>query len=147
MQDKKGMFAYEDGHTQTYFGKPKWVDPAYNVVCIYFIVMGLINIIQVLVAVSKIKEGDIAGALTWIGVGIYSLQVLFGIALLTKAQWVRDLTTYVCGVRIIFGLMNLLPALALTATGFWGFMGFIGVLFDLITNAMMIYLIGETDRK
>ncbi len=147
MQDKRGMFAYEDDHTQSYFGKPKWVDSAYIVVCCYFIVMGLVNIAQVLVAVSKIKEGDVASTLMWVGVGIYSLQILFGIALLAKAEWVRNLTTYICGIRILYGLMNLLPALAMTATGFWGFMGFLGVLFDLITNAMMIYLIGETDRK
>ena len=147
MQDKKGMFAYEDGHTQSYFGKPKWIEPAYVVVCCYFIVMGLINIAQVLIEVSKIKEAELASTLTWVGVGIYSFQILFGIALLAKAEWVRNLTTYICGIRILYGLMKLLPALALTATGFWGFLVFLGILFDLITNAMMIYLIGETDRK
>jgi hypothetical protein len=143
MQDKRGMFAYEDGHTQTYFGKPKWVEPAYIAVCIYFIIGGIVNIIK-LWAVKGLGDFE---WLKYSMTAILSIEILLGIALLARAEFVRGIVNFICGISIVLDLLSLPGALIGTASGIGGFFSFLLLLLDLLTNALMIYLIGETDRK
>jgi len=141
------MFAYEDGHTQTYFGKPKWVEPVYTAICIYFIVGGLISIAATWLAAPS-KAGEEMDSVFKIGKTIFgSIDILVGIGLLARVELVRQIVVFLCGLSILFGLIGLPGALMGTAAGFMGFLGFVIHLLDLITDALMIYLIGETDRK
>jgi hypothetical protein len=143
----KGYFAYEDGHTQTYFGKPKWVYPAYNAVCVYYILSGLYTVIaSLLVKPGKSEVADIISFVKIIGMVVGGVYILFGIGLLAKVEFLRGIVNFFCGLSIIFALISLPGALAgVAVSGFSGFVNLAITIVNIVINALMIYLIGETD--
>jgi hypothetical protein len=138
---RKNYFAYEDDHSTQYFGKPTWVKPAYTALCFYFIVSAVVGMVQVF---SSFK-GDLE-PFKIMGIAIHAIGLVVGIGLLAKIEFIRNLVTFTSGIKIIFGLIGL-PGAVLTAPTF-GLMGIVYVILavlDIATNALMIYLIGETD--
>jgi hypothetical protein len=138
---RQNYFAYEDDHNVGYFGKPTWVKPAYYAVSTYFVVSALVGILLVLTRMKGPIEG-----IEIIAIAAHSIGLIIGIGLLAKIEMIRGIVNFVCSFRILLGLLAI-PSLLMEGmfTGFAGVIATILAVLDLITNGMMIYLIGETD--
>jgi hypothetical protein len=138
---RQNYFAYEDDHSVGYFGKPTWVKPAYYAVSTYFILSALVGILLI---VTRMK-GPIE-AFEIIAIAIHSIGLLMGIGLLAKIEMIRGIVSFICAMKILFGLLAI-PTILMEGmfTGIAGVVSTLLVVLDIVTCALMIYLIGETD--
>lgn len=122
-------------------GQPTWVWPAYYLIAAYFIISGFLSIG---LAVLMNKEGlDVGDIVTLIVSGI---TAVIGIGLAAKVEIIRGITNIFCWLQILsggFGFLTLLFAGAFLGPIAILYAGF--KLFDVISGAFMIFLIGETD--
>jgi hypothetical protein len=139
---KRSMFVDPDSHEVVHTGgRPKWVYPAYYAVSGWFLVSGLIDIIQVLTN-PKIEEGFLKIIL----IVVPAVRCLLGLGLIAKIEFVRGIVNFVCGISLIFSIIGLLSSFAsILALGGMGVLVVVMNVVNICTYALMIYLIGETD--
>lgn len=138
---KKSIWVDPDSHDVVHTGgKPKWVVPAYYVIASYFALSGIISLITLLTSKDK---GEIFHTILMVMSGI---QIVIGLGLIAKIEIIRGIVNFVCGLMLIRSLIGLLGSLgAIMVAGGWGFLILFWNLLDIVTNGLMIYLIGETD--
>lgn len=136
---KKKLFDYDE-HNVDYFGKPKWVWPAYYGIAGYFILYAVISSLRMLA--TRKPDEDINYFLLIIN----GLGLVKGLGLILRIQFIRNAVVFLCSLSIIFALIGIPGTLAIAAA-----MGAAGLVFvilsvvDFMFNCMMIYLIGETE--
>ena len=132
--------------TGTVLGGPsKWVWIAYFAIAIWFLVGGTIDGIRVVMAGVGSKSPE---AVTFIAVLCIfpATRIFTGVGLLVRWEFVRKVVNFVCGIGILFDLLGIIGALlTIPITGGFGVLLLCYSIFDLSTDAGMIYLIGETD--
>lgn len=119
------------------FVVPKGVWIAYYCISAYFVLSGI----------GQIMIGALAKEPNVIAMIFGGIMVVLGLGLSARVELVRGIVNFVCGLNIIFGLLGL--ATTLMTLGFFGPIGFLFVIkgaIDILTNALMIYLIGETEK-
>lgn len=137
---KRSMWVDPNSHDVVHSGgRPKWVVPAYYIVASYFLLSGAFSLINLMM----LKEKDMFTTILMIMAGI---QAVMGLGLLAKIEIIRGIVNFVCGIQLIRSILGLLGSLlAIMALGPFGFLVLLFNILDIVTNAMMIYLIGETD--
>ena len=124
-----------------YSGRPKWVYPAYYAIAGWFILSGLLAIVLVLTN-KKLEDGFFKTIL----IVFPAVQMLLGLGLLAKIEFVRGIVNFFCGLSLVFGILGLLGSFGdILLLGAVGVLSVVRSVIDIATNAMMIYLIGETD--
>jgi hypothetical protein len=141
------------------FSAPKWVWGAYYGLSVYWILdgafdagKGILQISQANAAATAAKD-DVTRMMaqpsfvSYFMILIGTLSALFGIGLLLRNETVRGIVNFFAGLRIIFGLFGLLGSLIGTLfAGPWGLFFMLLNIITIASAAMMIYLIGETDK-
>ena len=118
---------------------PGWIGPAYVIACLYFIIVGLIRLVLAFAAHKN------AGGAAPIAIGGPAVEIAMGFGLLARIDFVRSVTKWLCGLSILCGGLGILGAGAMATSGL-GAVALIAVLLvDIALNALMIYLINETD--
>ncbi len=123
-----------------------WVWVAYYLVSAYFVVTGLLYTATGLITCIG-HPGQVISPVTIVQIVLGALSAVLGIGLLLKIQSVRNVVNFLCGVKIILGVLRLLGSIMVAFV-----LGPLGILFmfltvvDIASAAFMIYLIGETDR-
>ena len=124
-------------------GAPGWVLPAYYAIAAWWMLSAVWNILRATV-LSK-------GGIDFIdGIGIFFsvISALIGLGLLLRVDSVRDVVNFFCFLRIIFGLFGIVQGFLFSGVlGMLGIMIMIASIIDVLTGALMIYLIGETDTS
>lgn len=121
--------------------REKWVMPMYYAVATWFLIGGLLTMATAFTQRSEL------GLFTSVLAAMGGVNVILGLGLAARVELIRGVVNFVCGLNIIFGLLSL-PS-AVMGTLFSGVLGAIltfRLLIDLVTNALMIYLIGETEK-
>lgn len=132
------------------FQAPQWVWGAYYAVCVYFILGGVGGIFDTIrMTHMKLLGEEMGWTLgSYVGILINAIVIIFGIALMLRVEAARGIVNFVCGMRIIFGVFKL--AGALIGSLFVGPLGLLlalWIVLDIATAALMIYLIGETEKS
>lgn len=123
--------------TSAAFEVPKWVWIAYYFICGYFVLSGLVGILTGLLGQTQNVVSVIGG----------TISLILGVGLAFRVELIRGIVNFVCGINIIFGLIGLAGTiLSIALLGPLGVLLLIFRVFDLVTNGMMIYLIGETEK-
>lgn len=126
---------------------PVKVRRIYRALAIWFLVTGLLGFVVYVVLPSLNPESL---RYTGLGVGFSSakiLQIGLAVGLLNGKQWARDVSTWLCTLLILFGLMTLIGSLlSITLFGVLGLIQTITVLMDLAVNGGMIWSIYEMER-
>lgn len=126
-----------------------WIWGAYYSLAVFYVLSGIYDIARTF-ALSKEKfMGEEIGLnfFSYIGIAIAAVTALVGLGLLFRVELARGVVNFLCGLQIIFGLFGL--AGAVLGTLFAGAMGVVLVIVQVIqiaAAALMIYVIGETDR-
>ncbi|MBI1333882.1 MAG: hypothetical protein JST12_12540 [Armatimonadetes bacterium] len=141
---KKSIFIDQDSYDPVHTGgKPNWVVPAYYIVASYFVLSGAL---AALLTFMNKKEMSDPGMFTYIGFVFDAISVIMGLGLLAKIEIIRGIVNFVCGISLVFGIIDLLGSFGgILAFGMLGVLGLIQNVISICMNAFMIYLIGETD--
>ena len=122
------------------YRRPTWVPLAYNLVSAY---IGLSGLVQLVTGGVHIARDNWVG---YIEVVMGTIGLVLGVGLLLKIEFIRGVVNFVCGISILFGIFGLLAGFPfMMALGFVGLLWLLQSVFNLATNAAMIYLVGETD--
>jgi hypothetical protein len=130
----------------TLSGPAPWIWPAYYCVAAYFVVSGLLSLIQAIYLMSKPTLFGGPNVVAIVGIIVSVVTIIIGLGLILKIEAARGVVNFFCWLSIAanilslpgtIGMISLLPGLGLVAT--------IRSVFDICTAALMIYLIGETD--
>ncbi|CAN5406940.1 hypothetical protein BH11ARM1_BH11ARM1_12460 [soil metagenome] len=131
-----------------YYEPAKWVKVAYNLISLYFVLSGALNVVATINSTHEKFMGEEIGFTfgTYIAIAVSAVTILVGIGLLLKVEVARGIVNFICGMRIIFGLatggITVITALAI---GPFGVLLILLKAFDIITAGLMLYVIGETD--
>ncbi|GAB4118288.1 MAG: hypothetical protein Fur0036_02350 [Fimbriimonadaceae bacterium] len=119
----------------SYSGKaPPFAWPLYYVISGYWILAGIASI-----ALPALMGAGVGGS-CW---GI--VQALLGVGLLLKVNRVRRIVNTICFIGLAFGLLMIgFSLFALIVDGQFGFAVFANGLMTVVTNALMIWVIGLT---
>lgn len=139
---KRSVFVDPDSHEVVHTGgRPTWVVPLYYVIAGWFVVSGVIDIIQVLMN-KKLDDAF----LKILFLVLPSVRAILGLGLLAKIEFVRGIVNFVCGISLVLSILGLLGSFAdILAFGGLGVLMLILNVFNICTYGLMIYLIGETD--
>lgn len=128
-----------------------WIWPAYYVISGYWVISGAEGIVQALnlgpFATSIVIEGvKIEPGISVVGLVFGALSALVGLGLLFKLEFIRGVVNVLCFLQILNGLLGLWAGVLSSALfGPIGLLVTIMSIFDIITGALMVYVIGETD--
>lgn len=143
-QAAKASIWHDDNALPTHaYGRPKWVPLAYNLVAVYMAVSGLVGAFTSFLTMRK--GGELAGIVGPIGIVFGVIWIALGIGLLLKVEFIRGVVNFFCGLGLIFGVINLFTSIGMLVTGISGVLWVGNILLGIVTNAAMIYLVGETD--
>ncbi|HWA84246.1 MAG TPA: hypothetical protein VG820_12455 [Fimbriimonadaceae bacterium] len=126
-----------------------WIWPCYYAMCAFFVLEGLGGIIQTLLGSHHKIMGQEVGldVMSYVSMAIDGFTILIGIGLALRVEIIRGIVNFFCGLRILFGIIDL--GFALLGSLLVGALGFVFVILNLVNIAsagFMIYLIGETDK-
>lgn len=135
-----------------------WIFPAYYALCAYWIISGLAGIANAYhVAVTPVTMKFMGVTTTEtpgfgfgfiLGAAIGTFSLLVGIGLLARVEIARGIANFLAGLNIIFGLLGLAGSLIGAAfAGPWGLLLSLKCVLDIVTSGLMIYLIGETEKR
>ena len=97
-----------DPHKVSYSGgRPGWVWPLYYGICGWFILSGLMDIPQGLGMFAK--KPDEAGINLFVLI-FAGIDILLGIGLLFKVEFIRGIVNFVCGIGLILGAIDIFSA-------------------------------------
>ncbi|MBX3118021.1 MAG: hypothetical protein KF784_03080 [Fimbriimonadaceae bacterium] len=124
---------------------PKWIWALYYTVCIYWLVEGTFDI---LTSFHVIQFGsEKVEAVDPFGIIAGGISVICGLGLIIRLEFIRGIVNFVCFLNILSGLLGGWAGLMLMAVnGMYGSIILILNALQVITSALMIWLIGETDR-
>jgi hypothetical protein len=126
-----------------------WIWPAYYIISGYYVVGGLTDVIRGVILMTKHTDnviGEQLGFFGYIGIIVGAIQIIIGLGLLLRIEFIRAVVNFFCWISILSGAFGLLGSVL--AGGFftgWGIMGIALNVFNIVSSALMIYLIGETD--
>jgi hypothetical protein len=130
-------------------GPAPWVWPAYYLSAGWFILNGIITIASSIILMAKIDNslfGAVLGPITYVMLVVGIAQVVIGLGLILKIEFIRGVANIWCWLQILAGARGLLGSLVFG--GFftsWGIVGIVRSVFDIGTAGLIIYLLGETD--
>lgn len=141
-----------------HFDVPQWVRTAYYVFAVWWVVDGALNLLAGLAGMLDLSSvWTSANPLVYQHHSVLTpyldllfgvLTVIGGLGLLLESDLIRACVTWIAGLRIFWGLVDLL--FFLTAGAFLGLFGVLAVILRLLgifASAMVIYVIGETDKQ
>lgn len=135
----KGSVWHDDA-VNTPYRRPTWVPLAYNLVSAY---IGLSGLVQLVTGGVHIARDNWVG---YIEVVMGTIGLVLGVGLLLRIEFIRGVVNFVCGMSILFGLFGLLASFPfMMVLGLVGLLWLLQSVFNIATNAAMIYLVGETD--
>lgn len=124
-------------------GAPKWVLPTYYAIAAYFAIGGLLTLVFYFLG-----ERDTSSVFDIVRPVSGGVNLLLGLGLLFRIELIRGVVNFVCGLNIIFGLLGLVGILlGMVFSGFYGFLMMLYQVFNIALNALMIFLIGETETR
>jgi|SRR5579862_5239143 len=135
---------------RNYMPVASWIWPCYYAMCAVFVLEGAGGILHTVASShEKFMGQEIGlGVFSFISMAFDGFTALLGIGLAMRIELARGIVNFICGLRILFGVLDL--AGALMGTLFLGPLGFILVILsivNIVTAIFMIYLIGETDKN
>jgi len=131
----------------SYTGPAKWIWPTYYAISGYFVLGGILNLINVLVLMRKPAD-ELGGTsvITTVGIIVSSITILIGLGLIFKVEAARGIVNIRCWITIAVSVLSLPTTIGLIALhAATGIVMTIWAIFDIVTAGLMIYLIGETD--
>jgi hypothetical protein len=131
-----------DSQKPTYT-KPEntWVLTAYYGISVWYILDGFRIGAAALAAAAK--EG-----LDVISVIIAVLNIVIGLGLLLRIEVIRSIVVFFAALNILFGIFSLVGSILGTMMFGWlSFVFTIWICISILLNMLMIYLVGETDRR
>lgn len=128
-----------------------WIWPAYYIIAILWIVSGVGGILEALnvgpfATTIKLQDVKIEPGVNLLGLIFSGVSAIIGLGLLVKIEIIRGVVNVVCFLQIVNGLLGLWAGIMASA-----FLGPIGLfitimnIVDIVTGALMIYILGETD--
>ncbi|MFY9235083.1 MAG: hypothetical protein WAO58_11570 [Fimbriimonadaceae bacterium] len=132
-----------DPDAQVFRPNRTWVMTAYYAISIWYIVDGL------RIGASMLSEARSDSE----GMDVFStafavLTILIGIGLLLRVELVRAIVVFFAALGVLFGILGVLSGIMGSMyLGIWGLLGVIFSLISIAANALMIYLIGETETR
>lgn len=134
---------------KTALGVPQWVWPVYCAIAIYWIVEGGIWVFRWLMEMGILSRyGVHFNIFTFIWLIWGGIHILAGTGLLLRWEFIRGCVNILCWLKI--GLTLLCMPFTIIGGLMMGPMAVVMLLmegFGVFTAAMMIYLIGETDKQ
>lgn len=140
--------------------QPSWIWPVYYALCAYWIVSGLghaadthhVAVTPVKLEMFGVKETMAAPGLTSfgaiLGFSIALFRIVVGIGLAARLEFARGIANFLAGLSILFGVLGLAGSLLGTLfAGPWGLVRALLNTVDIVSGAMTIYLIGETEKN
>lgn len=116
---------------------PKWVFPAYFSILGLWILLGAISILSMVVKNDYHVVELLSSALT----------IVVSICAIFRLEFARGIINWVSGWKLFWGVLRLLGGLILTlGMPALGFIVIALAIFDIVTAAFMIFLLGETDK-
>lgn len=83
-----------------------------------------------------------------LGFGIAAFRVVVGADLAARLEFARGVANFLAGLSVIFGLFGLAGSFVGSLfVGPWGLLLVLLNTVDIISGAMRIYLIGETEKR
>lgn len=139
---------------------PSWIWPVYYALCAYWVISGLGHAAQTYhTAVTPVKmemfgvketieAPGFASFGAILGFAIAAFRIVVGIGLAARLEFARGIANFLAGLSIIFGVLGLAGSLIGTMfAGPWGLLLALLNTVDIISGAMTIYLIGETEKN
>jgi len=127
------------------FQVPQWVWTMYYVIAGWWLIGGIFQLLNGIFAFGAPPDEAEMNILMVIGGGI---SALMGLGLILKIEIIRGIVNFFSGLKLLFGIISLLGALAsMSLFGVFGLPFVLMSIIDIVTAAMMIYLIGETDKQ
>lgn len=147
----EGVTAGRGGQTQVQAPTGIWIWPAYYTIAVLWIVSGVGGILEALnvgpfATTIKFQDVKIEPGVNLIGLVFSGISAVIGLGLLVKIEIIRGVVNVVCFLQIVNGLLGLWAGIMASA-----FLGPIGLfitimnIVDIVTGALMIYILGETD--
>jgi hypothetical protein len=131
------------------YGPAKWIWPAYYIISVYYVLGGVAHVGRGFIFMTRSTDNAIGqqlGFFGYIGIIVGAIQILIGLGLLFKVEFIRAIVNFFCWISILSSSFALLGSVL--AGGFftsWGISGIVLNVTNIVTSALMIYLIGETD--
>jgi hypothetical protein len=143
----KTNFKHSDDSLEAGSGLPaEKVWRIYNGLAWFWIITAGFNILSTII--YSLQKAD-ASFLILASVGIFLnlVTILCGTGLLLRWEFIRNIVTTICVIKVLFGLFGLLGStMSIIAFGFFGVLAVISQLFDLAISCGLIWAISETER-
>lgn len=135
------------------FETPKWVWFAYYAVAVWWILGGTLDVLDGFYVFGKPEEiaeaerllGQALGP-SYVTIVAGAITALFGVGLVVRVEIIRGIVNFVAGIKLIFTLLGLVATVI--GSGFFGLYSIPFIIFgvlDVLSCALLIWLIGETD--
>lgn len=132
------------------YGQPAaWIWPTYYIISAYWIISGLKTLISAILLSMTAKEnifGESVKSLDVVGMVVGALTIATGIGLAAKIEFVRGIVNVLCFLQILGNICGLASLIMIGSIfGPWVLIGVVFQVLNILTAALMIYIIGETD--
>lgn len=132
------------------FETPVWINVCYYAISGWFILSALISAATSVIAInSASNRNSILGepnAFDYIGLVFCAIQILIGLGLILKIEFVRGIVNFFCAIQILLSILGGLAAFPMMVVSpLIGILYLLLQIFNIATAGFMIYLIGETD--
>ena len=135
-----------------------WIWPVYYALCAYWVIFGLGHgaeayhtaVTPVTIKMFGASETITPGFGFWTAISLIVavFRVLVGIGLAARVELARGIANFLAALSMLFGLLGLASSfMAALVLGPWGFLGVLLNTVDIVSGAMTIYLIGETEKS
>lgn len=139
----------------------KWVWAGYYGISTWWVIDGGLDIFNTINSVNQ-QEAAAQAAKTlmqqlmhphpsvfsYFGVVWGACTILFGLGLIARLNFIRGIVNFFSALKLLIGLCGIVGTLiAGLIAGPWTILFLLLHMFTVVTAALMIYLIGETDRQ
>jgi hypothetical protein len=141
------------------FAVPKWVWTAYYGIAGYWIIESIFTILTTLNTISEnaakaaAAKNEIEKMIlepsiwSYLPIAFAGITILFAIGLMIRNNTIRGIVNFFSAIKLLAGVCGIVGTLlAGMVFGPWALLYLIVHLITIGTAAMMIYLIGETDK-
>jgi hypothetical protein len=123
---------------------PKWVWWAYYGIGAYWMIGGFISVLEGF-GLPKLDFSEVSNIVALVMGGV---NVLIGLGILLRIEFIRGIVNVICFMNILSGLLGAWGSFL--GIGLFGFVSVLFMLlnlFDVATGGLMIFLLGETDKR
>lgn len=134
------------------FETPKWITGLYYGLCAWWVIGGLIQVVEVFAAASN-RKPDLFGGGTglqvydYVGIAFGAVTLILGFCMFFKVEAARNIVNIVAFLNIIFGLLGLITSLfSILLLGPLGVLLVISSIVDIVVAGLTIWLLSETGK-